>query len=76
VDTLDHPLLEVAASAQNVIENGGTVYQKFTCAGCGERLAMDEPNVFYETGTCDKCDTVTDIKAQGCNFVATFGACA
>jgi hypothetical protein len=45
------------------------LYQKFTCAGCGQRLTMDVPNTMFETGTCDKCPTVTDIKKQGCNFL-------
>ena len=24
--------------------------------------------MFFELGTCDNCDTVTDIKKQGCNY--------
>jgi hypothetical protein len=44
-------------------------YQKFTCAGCGERLGIDEPNKFYTKGNCDNCSTITDIKKDGCNYM-------
>lgn len=68
-ETLDHPFDEVAASADEYIKKGGQVFQKFTCSSCGNRLTMDVPNVFYKTGTCDECGTVTDIEAQGCNYL-------
>lgn len=71
-ETLNHPLYEVAAEAEKIIAKGGQVFQKFTCSGCGERLAMDEPNVFYKTGTCDKCGALTDIEATGCNYLVVF----
>lgn len=68
----DHPFSEVVATAEEVIEKGGSVFQKFTCSSCGERLAMDVPNVFYKTGTCDKCGATTDIEATGCNYLVVF----
>jgi len=70
--SLDHPFDTIIASATEQIEAGATVYQKFTCAGCGNRLGMGEPNVFHTKGSCDKCDAITDIRKQGCNFMAVF----
>lgn len=65
----DYPIEECAVTADEVIKKGGTVYQKFTCSGCGSRQTMDKPNVFFESGTCQKCNALTDIKAQGCNYL-------
>jgi hypothetical protein len=65
----DFPWNDVLAKAAPHIANGAKVYQKFTCDGCGQRLTMETPNVFHETGTCDQCPTITNIKAKGCNFM-------
>lgn len=65
----DHPLSEVLKTATTLCQRGANVFQKFTCSKCGERLTMEEPNKFWEYGTCDKCGTVTNIKAQGCNYM-------
>jgi len=43
--------------------------KKFTCASCGNRLTIEVPNVFYTTGSCDKCDHITDIVMRGCNYL-------
>ena len=66
----DHPIRECMEMADEILAKGGTIFQKFTCAGCGERLTMDTPDTFFASGTCDKCDTVTKITQ--CNFMATF----
>ncbi len=66
---MDGPFDQVVAQANVQIKRGATVFQKFTCAGCGKRLAMDVPNVFYTEGTCDACGALTDIKARGCGFL-------
>lgn len=65
----DFPFADVIKKAEELASKGADVYQKFTCAGCGQRLGMEEPNHFYETGTCDKCNTVTNIREQGCNYM-------
>jgi len=65
----DHPFDEVAKAAAEKIKQGFTVHQKFTCAGCGNRLTIDEPNVFHELGSCDNCKTITNIRKRGCNFL-------
>ena len=65
----DFPFEAMWKQAQELVESGITVYQKFTCVGCGNRLTMDVPNQFFEQGTCDNCDAVTDIRRQGCNYL-------
>jgi hypothetical protein len=65
----DHPFDKVARDAAAKVRDGFTIYQKFTCAGCGNRLTIDVPNQFFETGACDNCDAITDIKKQGCNYL-------
>jgi len=72
-DTLDHPFEEAVAKAIAAMQEGANIYQKYTCAGCGARLGMEEPNKFYTRGTCDQCETVTDIRKRGCNFMAVWG---
>jgi hypothetical protein len=71
-ETLNHPLDEVVADAQEIIDRGGQVFQKFTCQQCGKRLAMEKPNTFYLHGRCDECGAVTDIEETGCNFLVVF----
>lgn len=67
---VDYPFEECAKSAQELMRRGWTIHQKFTCEKCGQRLTIEEPNVFYTKGSCDKCGHVTDIKAKGCNYAA------
>ena len=70
---IDFPWDDVVRRAAEMTASGAYVFQKFTCAGCGNRLTMDEPNRLYETGTCDNCPTVTNIKERGCNFMLYMG---
>ena len=67
----DFPFEKMARQAERLVKDGFTVYQKFSCNGCGERLTMDVPNKFFQEGTCDKCDTVTNIERKGCNYCVT-----
>jgi hypothetical protein len=66
--TKDYPLQECAEAAAKYIEHGGTVFQKFTCEKCGQRLRIDEPNKFFPSGSCDFCGHVTNIEKRGCNY--------
>lgn len=69
-EQLDFPFDEVVKKVQELKARGGFVaFQKFTCAGCGNRLTIDEPFKFYTEGTCDNCPAVTDIVQQGCNYM-------
>ena len=67
----DFPINECRARADVAIGRGFTIYQKFTCAQCGNRLTMDVPNAFFTTGGCDRCGHVTDIVV--CGFSAVIG---
>lgn len=69
----DYPFEEICEFVENHIHNGCTCYQKFTCSNCGQRLTIDIPNVLYTSGTCDKCEHVTDIAKQGCNYLLIAG---
>ena len=65
----DIPFKDACAQAMDLMAKGMDVYQKFTCAGCGNRLTMEKPNIFFKQGTCDNCAATTDIEAQGCGYL-------
>lgn len=65
----DYPFEDIAAAVDRLAAKGWQCFQKFTCEKCSNRLTMDEPNVLYETGTCDVCGHVSNIKANGCNYL-------
>ena len=69
IDSRNHPFDDVVKTVQEQIAQGHLCFQKFTCAGCGQRLTIDEPNLFYTSGSCDRCGHITDIKKTGCNMV-------
>ena len=68
----DFPFDDVVKRASELIKQGASVHQKFTCSGCGQRLTIEEPNIFHTEGTCDKCPAITDIRKQGCNYMVHF----
>lgn len=65
----NYPFYEVLEGANAEIAKGHTIHQKFTCAKCGERQTMETPNVFFKTGKCEECSHITDIEADGCNYL-------
>lgn len=70
----DYPLQECADAAEQILAKNPTakIYQKFTCQHCGARQTMGEANKFFTTGKCEECDKVTDIAANGCNYMIHF----
>lgn len=60
---------ECCALAEQAIQQGGTVYQKFTCVGCGERRVVIEPNTFYTEAKCEECGHITNLATTGCGFM-------
>lgn len=68
-DFNDYPISVIMESMMKQMARGAECHQKFTCAGCGSRLTIETPNRLFTKGECDNCDTVTDIEAQGCNFM-------
>ena len=65
----NYPIEDCAATAERLIADGCEIFQKFTCAKCGSRQVMGEPNKFFTSGKCEECGGVTDIAADGCNYV-------
>jgi hypothetical protein len=51
----DYPLEDLVESANKIIATGGTVYQKWTCEACGERVVANEANVFHTSMTHEDC---------------------
>ena len=70
----DYPFDEVCKAADKLVGEGHDVYQKFTCSLCGSRQGMQTPNVFHISGKCELCGTITDIRAQGCNYMLVTNA--
>ena len=67
----NYPLEEIQEACLKQIAKGATIYQKYTCVGCGTRLMMETPNILFTEGACDKCDAITDIRKDGCNYLLT-----
>jgi hypothetical protein len=68
----DYPLHDIAQSVQRLINDGATVYQKFTCDKCGSRQTIEEPNRLFASGTCEACGHTTDIVKRGCNYMVHY----
>lgn len=64
----DFPLAEIETICERAIQNGGFILQKWTCAGCGQRLTGSNINVLVHKGHCQHCNTFTDLDQRGCNF--------
>jgi hypothetical protein len=67
-----HPFDKVAKNAAMWMSRGVTIHQQFNCEHCGTKQTMEKPNIFFEKGTCQECSKVTDIKKNGCNYMARF----
>ncbi len=65
----DHPFYETANAAERLIDEHTVVFQKWTCQHCGARETMADPDLFHTTGRCEECGLVTDIVANGCNYM-------
>jgi hypothetical protein len=67
-----HPFDECLKGAKVIMDKGHNIHQQFTCAKCKAKQTMDVPNVFYKTGRCEECGHITNIKEDGCNYMAHF----
>jgi transcription elongation factor Elf1 len=65
-----HPFDEVAANAESKMREGWTIHQQFNCAHCGAKQTIAEENQFFTHGRCEECGQETNIKKDGCNFMA------
>jgi hypothetical protein len=69
----DHPFDECIETASQLIDEGATIYQKFTCRNCNSRQTIDEPNKFFTHGKCEECQHITDLRFAGCNYLLIWG---
>jgi transcription elongation factor Elf1 len=69
-----YPWGVVLEQVDKLIMRGADVYQQFNCEHCGAKQTMDKPNIVYETGTCEECGKLTDIKQRGMNYMVHAGA--
>ncbi len=53
--------------AQSALDRnpGSRVHFKFTCAACGTRCTLEEPNMLREAGECFACGATTTIREGG-----------
>ena len=61
----DHSFGSIIRAMAKHVANGHTVYLKWTCAGCGQRLGSEEPNAVHRYMKCEECGTVTDLAQKG-----------
>lgn len=66
----DLPRAELLQRAKRVMEDyppesKPEIHFKFTCEKCGERCALEEPNILYEHGECFNCGHSTKIDKGG-----------
>jgi len=61
----DIPIAEARRQALELNAKGINCYQKFTCEKCGNRLTMDDANIFHDNGRCDACGHVSPITHCG-----------
>lgn len=65
----DAPFHEIVNEVEGLIDQGATIFQKFTCLACRARQTMDRPNALFMRGKCDECGYITDLVAEGCGFM-------
>lgn len=70
---MDLPFLEVETVARKIVDDGGVLYQQWTCGGCRERVTGNIKNFLAVSGHCEKCNHTTDLLETGCGFVAFVG---
>jgi hypothetical protein len=67
---IDYPLLECLETMNLLVLKGVTVYQKWTCEKCGDRVTANKPNTITRHGHHEECGHVTDLSVKGCNYMA------
>ena len=64
------PFDQVVRNAETRMKDGWEIYQQWNCAHCGEKQTMPDKDKFFIQGRCEECGKITDIKKDGCNFMA------
>jgi hypothetical protein len=73
----NYPLHDCAKQAEKLAKAGCKVFQKWTCAECGERVTANLPNHWTEQGHHEEkadgspCGCITDLRLAGCNYMVT-----
>lgn len=69
----DLPLRECVDMANDLLTKNATttIYQKWTCPHCGQRVTMNDENIFYATGFHEECGKTSPIIE--CGFLAILG---
>ena len=70
----DKPIEEIARLADEQIQKGFTIWQKWTCPNCGSRQTMSEPNLLYRSGRCHECEQINIITECGFMLANASGA--
>lgn len=65
-----YPFLEIISTCELLIQKNTTVFQQWLCQHCGTKQTMADPNHFYTNGKCEECGKITNIVANGCNYMA------
>ena len=61
----DFPINECREGASRILDEGGTIWQKWTCERCGSREMQKTPNIFFPFCEC-QCGHVTSV--ERCNY--------
>lgn len=69
----DHDFDQVAARVPELMDRGFIFYQKWSCVHCGSRQTMSTVNKLFYEGICEECGNITNIKANGCNYLLIGG---
>ena len=65
-----YPWKECLVAIDEHLQDGKTnVYQQWICEHCGVKQTMETPNVIHETGSCEECKKITNIKKRGMNYM-------
>src|SRR5207342_1280706 len=61
----DYPITACMETVKPFVEAGCHFNQKWSCAHCGSRQTMAQPDQFFASGQCEECGHVTDLKHRG-----------
>lgn len=69
----DPHVSEVLGKADEAISQGGSVYFKWTCRGCGERATSEDRNGLHPAYLHEDCGYTTDTVDGDLGFVLVLG---
>lgn len=66
----DKPIDQILQIMDEQVRVGNTVYFKYTCEGCGERVVSDQPNSYHLEGYTCSCGHLTKPTVGGILWVS------